>query len=95
MRTFHVEHVIPKSHGGLTELTNLAFACVSCNLHKSDHIEAPDPITGMAVPLFHPWRYQWADHFSWNQFQIEGKSAIGRATVAALHLNSERRLWDS
>jgi hypothetical protein len=91
--TFHVEHVVPKSQGGLTELTNLAFSCVSCNLHKSDRIEAPDPITGTQASLFNPRQDQWADHFPWNGFQIEGKSAIGRATVDALQLNSERRLW--
>lgn len=90
--TLHVEHIVPKSRGGVTELTNLAFACVSCNLHKSDLIEAPDPLTETAAPLFNPRKDQWADHFSWNQFQVEGKSAIGRATVDALHLNSERRL---
>src|SRR5258705_9203816 len=30
----HVEHIIPRVHGGGDELSNLAFACIDCNLHK-------------------------------------------------------------
>lgn len=40
--TFHLEHVVPQSCGGKTELANLAWACPSCNLHKSDRLEVPD-----------------------------------------------------
>jgi len=91
--TFHVEHVIPKSRGGPTELHNLAWACVSCNLHKSDRAEVLDPGTGTTVPLFNPRQDSWSDHFSWNEFKIEGKSAIGQATIDALQLNSDRRIF--
>ncbi len=41
--TFHVEHVVPRSRGGLSELDNLAWACISCNLHKSDRSELLSP----------------------------------------------------
>lgn len=34
--TFHVEHIIPRSQGGPFELSNLALACPSYNLHKAD-----------------------------------------------------------
>jgi 5-methylcytosine-specific restriction endonuclease McrA len=33
---FHVEHVIPRQHGGSDEFENLALACPECNLHKTD-----------------------------------------------------------
>ena len=32
---FVVEHVVPRSGGGLDDLSNLAFACQSCNGHLS------------------------------------------------------------
>jgi hypothetical protein len=54
--TFHVEHVIPQSKGGESTLENLALACPSCNLHKTDRTTAVDPLTGEQVPLFHPVR---------------------------------------
>jgi HNH endonuclease len=91
--TFHVEHIIPKSRGGPSDLMNLALACVSCNLHKSDRTEAPDSTSGDVVPLFNPRQDVWSDHFAWHEFQVEGKSATGRATVDALQLNCERRIF--
>ncbi|HEY2383109.1 MAG TPA: HNH endonuclease [Terriglobia bacterium] len=29
----HIEHIVPKSHGGSDDLDNLALACIDCNLH--------------------------------------------------------------
>jgi 5-methylcytosine-specific restriction endonuclease McrA len=37
--TFHVEHIMPRARGGLTQLDNLAWACPSCNLHKSNRTD--------------------------------------------------------
>ena len=37
--TFHVEHIVPRCLGGLSKLENLAWACPSCNLHKSNRVE--------------------------------------------------------
>lgn len=90
--TFHLEHVIPKSRGGLTELPNLAWACPGCNLRKSDRVETTDPDTGTSVPLFHPRLNNWHEHFSWDDYQVAGLTPIGRATIAALQLNDERRI---
>ena len=90
--TFHVEHIIPTSLDGPTEANNLALACPSCNLHKSDLTQSTDPVTGKIAPMFNPRKDSWSDHFGWNEFQIEGKTGIGRATIEALHLNTERRL---
>ena len=38
--TFHIEHIVPSSRGGFSEPDNLAGACPSCNLRKSDRIDA-------------------------------------------------------
>ena len=90
--TFHVEHVLPVVRGGTTELSNLAWACPGCNLHKSDRMDVMDVETSESVPLFHPREHDWSDHFAWNGFRLIGLTSIGRATILALHLNHERRL---
>lgn len=89
--TFHIEHILPLSKGGQTHLANLALACPSCNLHKADQTAAIDPVTSAHVPLFHPLRQTWSDHFRFRGYQIEGLTPIGRATVAALDFKHPRR----
>ena len=86
---FVVEHITPRALGGATLLDNLAYACAGCNGHKAVKLIAPDPLSGETVPLFHPRRQQWAQHFRWNEdaTNVEGVTATGRATVAALQLN--------
>ncbi len=90
--TFHIEHVVPRCRNGLTDEANLAFACPGCNLQKSNRVEVPDPETGRSANLFHPRRQVWNEHFQWDDFGIVGTTATGRATVAALSLNDERRV---
>lgn len=89
---FHLEHIVPRSKGGETVLDNLAWACPGYNLHKSTRTEALDPETGQHVRLSHPRQDEWPDHFRWNEHRIESITAIGRAAVAVLHLNHERRI---
>src|SRR5262245_16166295 len=90
--TFHVEHIVPRSQGGSSEIDNLAWACPGCNLHKSDRTTVPDPDSNQQVPLFHPRQHRWADHFHWDGYRLLGHSPIGRATVFALDLNHPRRV---
>lgn len=40
---FEVDHIIPSSRDGLTELENLAYACGGCNGHKHNKVEALNP----------------------------------------------------
>jgi len=82
---FHVEHIIARQHGGATETGNLALACSFCNFHKGPNIAGLDPESGHLVPLFHPRRDRWTDHFGW-----EGSMIVGRATVQLLAMNT----WD-
>lgn len=83
------EHVRPRVQGAGDTFSELAWACPACNSHKYDKTSAPDPVTGRLVPLFNPRRQRWAQHFGWSaDFSlIKGHTAIGRATVEALHLN--------
>jgi hypothetical protein len=90
--TFHVEHTLPSSRGGASDLANLAWACPACNLHKSNRVEAVDPESGAVVPLFNPRGNVWSDHFRWDGYQVVGLTPVGRATVFALDLNRPRRL---
>src|SRR5262249_22621025 len=83
-----VDHVIPRSKGGLTTPENLALSC-GCNSYKGDRTYARDPKTGRSVPLFNPRRQRWSRHFAWSEdfLTILGRTASGRATIAALRLN--------
>jgi hypothetical protein len=87
--SFAVEHIIPLSRGGANSLENLAFACQGCNNRKYTNTEAVDPVTQAIVPLFHPRRNRWRDHFAWSDDAalILGLTPIGRATVEKLQLN--------
>jgi hypothetical protein len=90
--TFHIEHIIPQGKGGASDLENLALAYPGCNLHKASRITVVDPATGERVRLFHPIKQLWSEHFRFRGCQIEGLTAVGRATVDALNLNHSRRL---
>lgn len=65
MQAFSVEHIVPRCCGGKTILDNLALACQGCNNHKYTKTEGCDPVTGDIVPLYHPRRQVWSDHFGW------------------------------
>ena len=86
---FAGDHILPRSRGGTDDLTNLALSCRSCNERKQDATESPDPATEEIVPLFHPRRDCWEDHFAWsNDFRLViGLTATGRATIARLQTN--------
>ena len=82
---------MPQSLGGDFSLDNLAFACSGCNGAKYNKIEGIDPLTGVRVPLYHPRRDKWGDHFSWDETgtMMIGTSAIGRLTIKMLKLNRQ------
>ena len=89
---FHLEHVVPISRGGATDLENLAWACPGCNLRKSNRVEGIDAESGIPAPLFHPRTNVWHEHFHWDEYQLVGLTAVGRATIATLDLNHARRV---
>jgi hypothetical protein len=84
-----LDHILPRSRGGLTELGNTALCCHGCNGHKYDHVDGTDPETGQSVPLFHPRQQRWRDHFRWSAdlLSIEGRTPTGRATIERLKMN--------
>ena len=89
-----MEHLIPVASGGSNLETNLWLSCRLCNEAKGTQINAVDPETGIAVPLFNPRTQSWHEHFKWDssKTRIVGLTPIGRATIEALQLNDEFRI---
>jgi len=95
-----LEHIIPKVLGGDDAEANLWLSCRLCNEAKSILVAATDPETESSVPLFDSRVDDWNAHFVWSNggTTVVGLTAIGRATVVALNLNSafrvaSRTLW--
>lgn len=92
LAVLHVEHIIPKAHGGTDDLDNLALACIDCNLHKGPNLTGIDPQTKQVTELFHPRHQRWEEHFEWNGIYLVGKTATGRTTIRVPNINSEDQL---
>lgn len=98
--SLEIDHVIPVSGGGQTQIDNLCLACRSCNGFKSAFVTGVDPETGEETRLFHPRRDNWRDHFAWtvDGTRMLGLTAVGRATIARLRMNrpdvlDTRKIW--
>jgi len=89
---FHVEHVVPKQHGGSDDPSGLALACDRCNAYKGPNLTSIDPETGAVAPLFNPRKDFWPDHFLLREGCVLGLTPTGRATVRLLNMNAPRRL---
>jgi hypothetical protein len=92
LAALHIEHVLPRKHGGTDDLDNLALACIDCNLHKGSNVAGYDPETGQLTELFHPRNQSWHEHFERQGVIIVGRTSIGRTTIDVLRLNTEERL---
>ena len=91
---------MPSSAGGEDVLGNLAWTCPACNRAKGARQLAPDPTSGLVVPLYHPRRDPWTLHFGWvdDGALVAGLTDTGRATVEQLQMNRPqlarlRRIW--
>jgi 5-methylcytosine-specific restriction endonuclease McrA len=87
-----IDHVVAEKHGGPTVADNLALSCTLCNGRKGSDLSSIDPETGALVPLFHPRRDRWPDHFRLAEGLIEPLTAVGRVTVRLLQLNHPDRV---
>ncbi len=90
--TFHIEHIIPRKHGGSADPSNLALACDRYNAYKGSNLTGIDPDTGALIPLFSPRVHAWDDHFVLSDVTIVGLTAMGRTTVRVLNMNDARRI---
>ncbi|HLJ94829.1 MAG TPA: HNH endonuclease [Gemmataceae bacterium] len=89
---FHVEHIVPRQHGGGDSPPNLAYACHQDNLRKGPNLTGIDPVTRRIANLFNPRRHKWSYHFRRQGPLLIGRTAIGRATVAVLGMNLPHRV---
>jgi hypothetical protein len=89
---FHVDHIIPKKHGGTSAFSNLCWSCHLCNLLRSTNLSGIDAVTGKIARLFHPRRQKWQAHFEWRGARLQGLTACGRATIAVLGINLAHRV---
>ncbi len=87
---FHVEHVIPKQHGGSNDAENLCLACAECNWAKGPNLVGL--LEGKVVRLFDPRRQSWSRHFRWHGPVLIGKTRCGKVTVHVLNINAPARV---
>jgi hypothetical protein len=89
---FEIDHIVAEQHGGDAVPGNLAYCCFADNHHKGPNLGGIDPKTGRKTWLFNPRRHTWRRHFRWNGALLVGRTAIGRATIAVLQINSAHRI---
>jgi 5-methylcytosine-specific restriction endonuclease McrA len=90
--SLQIEHIVARQHRGSDDPDNLALSCPYCNRFKGPNLSTIDQETGELVPLFHPRRDAWEDHFVFVGIAIQGLTATGRATVLLLEMNDDDRL---
>lgn len=91
-RTFHIDHIIARKHGGSDQPSNLALACDRCSLHKASDLSGIDDESGQVVALFNPRTQLWSEHFVAEGVTIRGLTPTGRATVRVCNMNAPRRV---
>jgi 5-methylcytosine-specific restriction endonuclease McrA len=90
--TFEIDHVISRKHHGPTVASNLRLSCFYCNSFKGSDVSGLEATTRKLTPLFHPRRHKWTRHFRWQGAYLVGRTAMGRVTVALLHINDDYRV---
>jgi 5-methylcytosine-specific restriction endonuclease McrA len=67
-----IDHVVPRSRGGVSSWTNCVLACVSCNKRKADRSPHEAGMTLRRQPTRPTWKPVYADHHvrleSWSKF---------------------------
>ena len=97
--TFHIEHILPRSQGGKTVMSNLALSCPGCNLAKAGKTAGRDE-GGRIQPLFNPrdfepWLLGWHLHFALDRESgmILPRTQMGEATILTLDVNVPQRVF--
>lgn len=93
LKRHEVDHIRAEKHGGATVSENLCLSCFECNRNKGSDLSSVDPMTDEIVPLFHPRRDAWQEHFRFTETgEIEGITPKGRVTAALLGFNHPERV---
>jgi hypothetical protein len=89
-----VDHIISHKHGGMTEESNLAYACVFCNRYKGSDVGSIIPNSGNFSRFYDPRIELWSDRFFLDEVRIEGITEIGVVTAQVLRFNETSRLLE-
>ena len=95
-----VDHYQPVSKGGDNQNENLVYACVRCNLYKSDYWATEDDINAGHFVL-HPQHDKIEQHFQENELtgELEALTETGQFHITLLDLNRlqliahRQRVW--
>lgn len=88
-----VDHIVARQHHGADDVENRCLCCLRCNLKKGPNLASIELGTDHLVPLFHPRRQKWRDHFSLNtDGKLQGRTPEGRVTVQLLEMNDADRV---
>ena len=90
--TFHIDHVVPRTHGSGDESLNICLACERCNAFKGPNLSGIDATTGNVERLYDPRTQMWAEHFELRGALILGLTSVGRVTVEVLRFNAGHRV---
>lgn len=89
---FAVDHVIAEKHRGKTISDNLCYSCYWCNSFKGSDISSvlweDEP---KIIPLFHPRKQKWNEHFRLENETVIGVTPTGKVTVDLLQMNANER----
>lgn len=89
---FHVEHIVPRQHGGSDDDANLALSCHHRNSHKGPNLAGIGPSSGSICRLFNLRQDPWGEHFEWQGLLLVGRTPIGEVTVRVLAINAPERV---
>ena len=89
---FQIEHIRSRKHGGRTTLSNLALACLDCNMAKGTDLGSVSRASGLLIPFYHPRRDRWTEHFRLQGHRIVPLTETGEVTSRILGFNTRPRL---
>jgi hypothetical protein len=87
-----IDHIIGRQHRGSDDVDNLCLCCIRCNQKKGPNIASIDPETGVTMPLYHPRRHSWREHFAAMEARITGLTPEGCTTVQLMDMNNPDRV---
>jgi hypothetical protein len=88
-----VDYIVSEKHGGLTEESHLAYACVFCNRYKGSDLGSLST-TNVLTRFYNPRQDKWSEHFSLLGIEIISLTDIGEVTVRILDMNHNERLLE-
>jgi hypothetical protein len=91
-----IDHIVSEKHNGPTNASNLAYACLLCNIHKGSDVGGFVPGTKNLVRFFNPRLDNWNEHFVLDRegVVILPLTAVAKATAFILRFNDEERLTE-